>query len=457
MRLSTHLDRFLLWVAWGAVGFGLLLLLWGLVNSFDDPEYKLPDALQLKTPSLPASENTFFALYGLDQPTLKDALAHGENAWKLLAEAERARAASSAGVSEAAIKPPPTLHLPNAQTFTCGDSTHCYQIWNDSKQTLQASLATYRSFVDLCYSIAKLAKHEELITPVRDVGVVGIHNKSYPRCSQALLAATYMESLTGDKAAASAKLIATHDWAVNVLKGSHTLIYSMTAVRQLRNVYVLMGELAAEHKELAPAFANAISEAFKSGQLAQQFIPYETAYLNRIISDIPETFCGKQSSSREERLCFPTLGFLKNATIKEMTEAKYELFKRTVELNANELNKLSSERLDASWLSMINFRNPIGHYINTRSSYTDYYVYAARIADVELHRQVLLAALQAIASSVTAEQIAPRLKAHAWDNLAQGRVSVDGAVHRITAKPWQAEFNASVPERDSIWIALPSS
>jgi hypothetical protein len=453
MTLASRLLPRLKFIKWFALGLALLFLIWILANSVDDPEYKLPSELELILSSLPANENTFFALYAIDEPRAQDAIAQGQVNWKAFVELERSRHAQT----PAADTNKSSTTLPDSKAFACTDNMNCYQAWSLDKARLQASLTAHRDFANHCVAIAKLAKHEEQIAVARADANLGSHHLTYSRCMGTILAGAFIAFESGDKQTAIAQLTTAHAWAIQVLKGSRTLIYLMVAVRQLRSIYAMMGELTARDKTYAAEFVKIVSERIDVNRVATLFVPYEAVFLSRIIADTPDAVCGMRNPIDGQNICIHIVGYLKNATTRKTVDQLRTLVVRLGKLDAKSLIILSKEPLERSWFSMFKFRNTIGHILfNLSPPSSAYYKYAARVVDTELHREVLVVTMQAIRNSVNATEVIAQLNRHVWDDLAFGRVTANEATHQLEAKTWQAEFTAAMPVRDKIQVALPT-
>ena len=475
-RFVRMAGRALLWLVAALL---LLIAAWVLSNLRDIDPVPRPAALALPAPQLAEENNAYFALVGMRAQADREAAVVGRALWRLRRSApvaplslpdRQAFAAQQRAEREAlgeSLAPPKAL--------PCDASLpDCIGAWIAQADALGAQRQAQAVFGRRCEQL--LDEHfefEELLPATLHGAETGAaHASTANQCSQWLLSGAVLEWTRHRPAQAVALLVQADRLNRALLAGGRSLIGQMIALRATRHTLNAITSLALRDPAMATALAPLLAPWPDSVQAVRRWMVTEAAYGRNMLSlalrecysvvdvvaDDSVSWLEGAKGGLDSFMCRHQIGWHPERTL----VANDELWlKRIAALDAGLPAAIESAAADSKVaesegiLGLLSWRNTMGNIVVAIGRHgSDSYV--ARQADIELHREAAVLALQAA-------PIAPMERA-AWmarqeqSPIAKGRLSWDAAGQTLTARTWQQEYagpSAFNAERDAIRIAWP--
>lgn len=466
-------------IGWLALGLMLLAGAWVLSNLKDIDPVPRPDALALPAAELADDVNAAFALAGLHAGVDREPAAVGRALWRLrlpdpaaahkplnAQEAKAQRQAESKALGET---------QPALPSLLCDLSqAGCVEQWIAQADALASLRQPHATFGSRCEKLlASRFEFEEPLPPTLSaVGPLAVHAHSASQCSQWLLSGAVLAWGRRDRTQSMVLFEQADRLNRSLLAGSRTLLGQMIALRQTRNTVNTLAAVAVRDPGMATALAALLAPGLDPALAARRWMVTEAAFQRSLLADAwracrsPMDVMGEDLLSGWESLegklglfaCRHNIGLHPERTLAALDERwlhKLAALDRGLHAAVLQLAAESRSANEAGMVGMLAWRNPVGH-LQVSIGEPAYAGYLARQADLELHREAALLALQAA-------PIAPPERA-AWASrqslspLAQGRLSWDAEGRTLSARTWQQEYAGGAgfnAERDAIRITFP--
>lgn len=437
---------------WLLVMLTLLAAAWLASNVIDAEPVPRLFHPNLEARRIAPDQNDFYALVALDlRSTEPDAKRAGQDEWARLQQ-------RGAGQSDAA-----RLTRPSGGPFECPGQGHCGSHWRVHARELQAQLAEHAELGRRCVSLASTFDFEEALPSTLAVTTpMASHGLGASLCSRWLEANAVLAMSRGNSDATWLYLQTADSVARKLLAGSRTLIGQAIAWRVARRtwqtVYLLAGDdPAGAARAIALLRPLSAAEAPRGAWMAAE-AAFQHASFDEILAacsrdltsadDEPEWSPVNELSGLGRWACRHRVGMLPNqshADIDRVWTARVPMAQSEARLREVLASGLPSDR-GPHWLAMY-WRNTVARVVFDVGD-VSYQEYFAREADVELHREALVLALEARTHQIPRDQRAAWIldRAQRSDRL-RGRVEWDGLFIRV--KTWQ-EMIRPRHERDEI-------
>lgn len=446
--------RVLRTVGFGALGvvllLGVVLAAWLASNLFDSKPSPRPPELSLAVEQLPSERNDFYALVALLQadpgPDLQRA---GRDEWARLQRPD--------------ANQPTAVHLPrpSGPPFVCPGQADCGQHWRAHTLELAAQLAGHAELSQRCVAVAADFEFVEVLPPVLTAAApMASHGVAAATCSRWLGARAVVAWSQGDQAAALRDLVAADRMARKLLAGSRTLIGQAIAWRLARGSWQLVYMLGASDPAFAAQSAALLRPLSEAESTPARWTASEAAFQHAIVDEMLAACAGGASAlipaddlgELPRWACRTQLGMLPNQTHADLDEAW--LSRRAVARSHASLREALDHRKTAGSevLSLTKYwRNSFSRILFDVGSplYLDY---LAREIDVDLHREALALALDAVVQQVPAAERPRWIMDRAQrSDLLRNRTVLEGRT--LGVRTWQ-ETAGRPNERDAIRIEL---
>jgi hypothetical protein len=432
-----------------------LLAVWLASNLFDSqPSPRIPE-LTPAAEQLMGERNDFYALVGLFMvepgPDLQRA---GRDEWHRLQQPGEKQSSAS------------QLRAPAGPPFVCPGQSDCSLYWRAHPQELAAQLAGHDVLASRCLAVAADFEFVEVLPA--EMGLTAVttsHAAAASTCSRWLGARAVVAWSKGDRDAASRELLAADGMNRKLLAGSRSLIGQAVAWRATRRTWQLAYLMSANDPIFAARSTGLLrplsgTESNRGSWIAAEALFQHTALDEMLAAcqrDAPVQEVGAEWNPVAELNGFPRwacrmhVGMLPNQSHADIDQAWLSLSKmarsHAALREALDRRQMGSEILHWSRY----WRNTFSRTL-LDVGFDAYPEYLAREADVDLHREVLALALEAVVQSVPAAE-RPRwiLERVQSSSLLRDRVVLEGTVIRV--RTWQ-EMAGRSSERDLIRIEL---
>ena len=465
---------------WLAAALLLLMLAWVLSNLRDIDPVPRPNVLALPAPKLPDERNAFFALAGLRAAADKEPESAGKAAW--LARLHFATHTTPAAMDAAA----PTLVLaerqalgtllpgPHGPPWVCsGNGGDCTQLWIDKADALDTQSKALSIAGQRCERLLDnaFAFEERLPTNFSAAAPIAPHLSNASLCSQWLRIAAVLAWVNKRPTDAAASLERADRLSRALLAGSHSLIAQVVALRIARDTLATISTLAARDPAMATALAPLLAPWPDQSLAVKRWIAVESAFQQDMVGQASAECAAPLDLPNDSDATLPRLGQSATAWLcrhrigwhpERMRAALDNRWLLLHERMAAGLpTTLALEAADAktaeahSVLGLLTWRNTFGNAVLAIGDGA-FRSYLARHADLELHREAALLALQA--APITPPERAAWTLRQSLSPLAQGRLNWDAAGRTLSARTWQQEYAGGAgfnAERDAIRITLP--
>lgn len=465
---------------WLAAALLLIVVAWVLSNLRDIDPVPRPAVLALPKPQLPDEGNAFFALVGLRAAADKEPAAAGRAAWlahlKFTMPPTQAHADAVARSFQLAEQQAlgPLLLAPSGPPWVCSSSYgDCTNAWIDGAEALDAQRKSLAIAGQRCEQMLDegFEFEERLPADFSPAAAIAPHLANASFCSRWLRSAAVLSWLDKRPIEALASLARADRFSRALLAGSHTLIAQMIALRVARDTLATISTLAGRDKSMATALAPLLAPWPDQSQAVLRWIATEStcqqdmvgqasaecvaspelpndsgAVLPRLAQSATAWLCGHRVGWHPERM---------RATLDERWLLLHE------RMAAGLAASLALEAADAkaaearSVLGLLTWRNTFGSAVLAIGDGA-YRGYLARHADLELHREAVVLAIEA--APIAPPERATWTSRHAQSPLAQDRLSWDAEGLTLSARTWQQEYAGGAgfnAERDAIRITFP--
>lgn len=467
-----------------AVFAGTLLLLvgaWVLSNRHDMAPVPRPSALVPSAPRVVDEVSAFFSLVGLHAAADRDPATAGRASWLAeLGHAARWRhpiepTAASQRDREDQAAMGVRLPRPAGPPLICdAQGGHCAPAWIDQAEQLAVQRQTLATVGERCERLLGASfEFEERLGPMqRLVEPIASHAGAAVSCSSWLQSGAVLAWVQGRPADARALLAKADRLSRGLLAHSHSLIGQVIAMRLTRDTQSTIVALAVRDRAMAVDGVELLAPPLPDqAQAVRRWVAVESAYQRGALNEVSASCLTLGDLPVEvdnvlERAGQPLLGWLCRERIgwhperlRAATDARWLSLHDAVGAGLPAaMAHQAAERVateEAGVLGMLTWRNTLGNLVLSVGQGASG-AYIARHADVELHREAALLAVQAAA-------LAPSDRA-AWTQrqslspLAQGRLTWDAPGSTLSARAWQQDvagrmgFNA---DRDAIRFMLP--
>ena len=435
-------------VAWLALAGLLLVLAWLASNHrwVDARSDAVPAALKPPVAHMPDERNAFFALLGLDAPEGKDTAQVGRLRWASaqLDQPEPDRLSWP--------KPNPT---DAASSWNCRFTDEdCTARWREQSQALQVLMDQHATLGRRCEALADpgFVMDELLREPLAEIGEPADQYvaRAIPpmtglaQCARWLRVAAVLAQQRGDSTALRVAVQRSQTFVNGLLSGSRSLIGNVIAWRVAEDHWQMLVALAARQPALTAELIRLAAPLPNEAADASRWIVSEASFSRQVVRELA-SHCragGLSASSEnwmERTLNCSGFGYMPGAT-QQLFDQQWL---RTLEVaRAGPLAAVEWQpEPQKKWLFGYAWYNTVGHILLdvAQPSYVDYF---RRQADLLLHHQAALLALQAAAQPPAGR--AAWLAAQPVDERLRARIRLDGT-EQIGVSPWWKHDQAAKP------------
>ncbi len=433
-------------LAWLALAILLLALAWLASNNrwVDARSDAVPAALQRPAAILPDERNGFFALIGMDAPEGADPAQVGRLRWASdkLNQPESDR-----------LRWPQPQPGDAASSWNCRSRDEdCTARWREHSQALRALINQHATLGHRCEALAApgFVMDELLREPLAEIKepsdqyaariipqLTGIG-----QCARWLRLQAVLAQQRGDPTALGVALQRSQTLVNGLLVGSRSLTGSAIAWRLAEDHWRMMVALAAREPALTAELIRLAEPLPPEATDASRWIVSEAFSVRQVVGELA-------LNCREGGLSFSSLSWMDRHLncVGIMPRANQQLLDqqwlRTLEVaRAGPLAALAWQpEPQQKWLFGFAWYNTIGHILMdvAQPGYTDYF---RRQADLLLHHQAALLALQAAAQ--LPDQRAAWLAQQPMDQMLRARILLDGT-QQIVVSPWSKQDPAAKP------------
>jgi hypothetical protein len=459
-----------------AVAALVLVLAWLLSNLRDAEPVASPAALALAPPRLADTDNSFFALLGLNAAPGRDPAAVGRARWQsqlafaALPRRERLTQPEAAR-GEAANEG--TLPRPQGAPFVCEvDTGDCTAHWIANADALDRQRRMHVEFGQRCDQWAITAtQFEERLPPFHGSAVpLAPHLVNVSSCATWLLSGAALSWARGRKTETVVQLEQAARVSRALTTGSRSLLGHMVALSIGRRTLETLAALALRDRTVAVTLSPALARWPEPTAGIRSWIPSEAAFQRGAIEEMSDcpvgavppqpgeaSAAGSITGTALAWLCRHQIGWHPNRMRSAIDQHWLHLLSAIEPGLPDAIAQLRRESTESAPLwSRLAWTNTLGQLALEPASplYIDYLV---RHADLALHREMVLLAMAAQQQGVAPSDRASWAAQQPLSALARGRIAweADGSV--LSARTWQSELppGSGAQRRSAIRIVWP--
>ena len=434
-----------------------VLVAWVASNWHDDDARPLPPELALGAPQ--AGPPLFFVIQGLlAAPDVQPEQA-GRAAWAALHAPAAAASASAAAVNSATlprIKGPPLV---------CEAPQDCVkQLTADVAQVAQ-QLAPHTLLGERCTAAAADARYADERPPAISLSAPFHSLAGLTSCGAWFKGQAVLAAARGDREAALQRLRAGMQLAQGVIAGGSMLITTVVAGTVVRGQYEAVAAVAALQPTWAADLTPLAAPLPASALQPQRWVLTEAAFVrgtfDQMLRDCADPRGPGLNLGGDDwalRLaCRSGIGLLPNAT-RQALDGQWLATFNTASQGLGPMVDAAIERrrshappAQPAWA----WRNTLGQALIAAAE-PSLDSYAARQADVDLHRQALALALAATSQRVPLAGRDAWLARQTLDARTRSRIGWQDQGATLVARPWVAELGADASRSPPIRLAVPA-
>lgn len=346
--------------------------------------------------------------------------------------------------------------------WQCGTQPEdCTEVWIAQAPALRAQMTQAAEFGRRCEAVAASGlAFEEPILQLQAGNAAGTpvsaHYLVASDCLRWLRASASLALVDHDPARALRLLTQADRLTRALLAGSRTLVSHAVAWVNAKRNWQAMVALQLHEPGMAPSLQALLGPLDPAAQTAQRWMAAESRISTTLVREL-KNGChrdppGEGWSLSDRAWCWAGIGMLPNKTVQQIDAHWLRALEATQAAGLGGSLSVPPLRPGSDVAPTYAWRNTIGQILVSvaQPSYADY---VARQADVELHRQAALLALQMNVERVPAERRFDWLQSHLSDfPLLTTRVRIEG--EQLYADSWRSDLGHKLEPRDLILLPL---